>query len=365
MKYCRTPSLTLNLVKIAFSVIVFAACSSATWAAPVISSVTPRSIRPAQTTEITLGGTDLTSPLNVWTTFAADVKVLAVVEGVDDNKTAKLTITLTEKSAVGVGGLVVANAKGVSQLFLVMVDDLPATTDGGKNNTADTAQGVNQPTSIIGTSSGTTHDYYSFQAKADEVISFDVYASRIGSLMDPVLRLLTATGDELDYADDSDGLNTDCRFRHQFATAGTYIIEVADSGYKSGQPYALRIGNFPNVTTAFPLGIQQGVAAAVGFTGPSRDDVQVSSIYETGNTVGALLAVSARAANSNASGMALAIALGGVQAVEQEPNNEFKQATQISLPGGASGLLGQADDVDLFKFQAEKGVYGFVAIRAV
>lgn len=355
MKCCRTSLLTFNLVKIALSVIVLAACSSATWAAPVISSVTPRSIRPAQTTEITLVGTELTSPLNAWTTFAADVKVLAVVEGADDNKTAKLTITLTEKSAVGVGGLVVANAKGVSQLFLVMVDDLPATTDGGKNNTAGTAQGVDQPTSIIGTSSGTTHDYYSFQVKADEVISFDVYASRIGSSMDPVLRLLTATGDELAYADDSDGLNTDCRFRHQFATAGTYIIEVADSGYKSGQPYALRIGNFPNVTTAFPLGIQQGVAAAVGFTGPSRDDVQVSSIYETGNTVGALLAVSARAANSNASGMALAIASGGVQAVEQEPNNEFKQATQISLPGGASGLLGQADDVDLFKFQAEKG----------
>ncbi|MFP6586401.1 MAG: hypothetical protein VB814_02080, partial [Pirellulaceae bacterium] len=267
-------------MKIAFSVIVLTACSPATWAAPVISSVSPRSFRPAQTTEVTLVGTELTSPLNAWTTFAADVKVLAIADGADDNKTAKLSITLTEKSAVGVGGLVVSNAKGVSQLFLVMVDDLPATTDGGKNNTAGTAQGVDQPTNIIGTSSGTTHDYYSFQAKAAEVISFDIYASRIGSSMDPVLRLLTAAGDELAYADDSDGLNSDCRFRHQFASAGTYIIEVADSGYKSGQPYALRIGNFPIVTTAFPLGIQTGVEAAVGFTGPSRDEAQVSSIYE-------------------------------------------------------------------------------------
>jgi len=355
MKCCRTLSQTMNVVKTAFSVVVLTTCSSAIWAAPVISSVTPRAIRPAQTTEVTLVGTELTSPLNAWTTFAADVKVLAVTEGVDDNKTAKLAITLTEKSAVGVGGLVVSNAKGVSQLFLIMVDDLPATTDGGKNNTAGTAQGVDQPTNIIGTSSGTTHDYYSFQAKVDEVISFDVYASRIGSSMDPVLRLLTVAGDELAYADDSDGLNTDCRFRHQFQTAGSYIIEVADSGYKSGQPYALRIGNFPNVTTAFPLGIQQGLEAAVGFTGPSRGEAQISSIYENGNAVGTLLAVSARAADSNASGMALAIAAGDVQAVEQEPNDEFKQATQISLPGGASGLLDQAGDVDLFKFQAEKG----------
>jgi hypothetical protein len=355
MKCCRTLSQTWNLVKIAFFVIVLAACPTATWAAPVISSVTPRSVRPAQTTEVTLVGTELTSPLNAWTTFAADVKVLATAEGADDSKTAKLAITLTEKSAVGVGGLVVSNAQGVSQLFLVMVDDLPATTDGGKNNTAETAQGVDQPTNIIGTSSGTTHDYYSFQVTAEEVISFDVYASRIGSSMDPVLRLLTAAGDELAYADDSDGLNTDCRFRHQFATAGTYIIEVADSGYKSGQPYALRIGNFPNVTTAFPLGIQQGAEAAVGFTGPSKDEAQVSSIYENGNANGTLLAVSARAADSNASGMALAIALGGVQVVEQEPNDEFKQASQINLPGGASGLLDQAGDVDLFKFQAEKG----------
>ena len=200
MKCCRTLSQTLNLVKIAFSVIVLTACSPATWAAPVISSVSPRSFRPAQTTEVTLVGTELTSPLNAWTTFAADVKVLAIAEGADDNKTAKLAITLTEKAAVGVGGLVVSNTNGVSQLFLVMVDDLPATTDGGKNNTAGTAQGVDQPTNIIGTSSGTTHDYYSFQAKAAEVISFDVYASRIGSSMDPVLRLLTAAGDELAYA---------------------------------------------------------------------------------------------------------------------------------------------------------------------
>ena len=355
MKCCRTLSQTLNLVKLAFFAIVLATYSSVTCAAPVITSVTPRSFRPAQTTEVILVGTDLTSPLNVWTTFAADVKVLAVTEGMDDNKTAKLAITLSEDLAVGVGGLVVSNAKGISQLALVMVDDLPATTDGGKNNTAGTAQAVDQPTNIMGTSSGTTHDYYSFQVKAAEVVSFDVYASRIGSSMDPVLRLLTVAGDELAYADDSDGLNSDCRFRHQFTTAGTYIIEVADSGYKSGQPYALRIGNYPIVTTAFPLGIQQGVEAAVGFTGPSRDESQASSMYENGHAVGTLLAVSARAANSNASGMALAIASDGVQAVEQEPNDTLKQATQISLPGGTSGLLNHTGDVDLFSFQAEKG----------
>ncbi|MBT3891833.1 MAG: hypothetical protein HOF72_14495, partial [Planctomycetaceae bacterium] len=104
MKCCPTLSQTLNLIKTAFSIIVLTACFSTTWAAPVISSVTPRSIRPAQTTEVTLVGTELTSPLNVWTTFAADVKVLAAAEGTDDSKTAKLAITLTDKSAVGVGG---------------------------------------------------------------------------------------------------------------------------------------------------------------------------------------------------------------------------------------------------------------------
>ena len=91
-------------------------------AAPNISSVTPLGLQPGATTEVSLGGTELTSPLKIWTSFPAEVEVLPTSEGADDATTAKLRLKLTKNVGVGVGAISVAGVTGVSQLYLVVIE---------------------------------------------------------------------------------------------------------------------------------------------------------------------------------------------------------------------------------------------------
>ena len=55
-------------------------------------------------------------------------------------------------------------------------------------------------------------------------------------------------------------LGAECRFRHQFAAAGDYVVEIKDSGYASGGSYHLRIGDFPLISHCFPLAVKRGEA---------------------------------------------------------------------------------------------------------
>ena len=63
------------------------------------------------------------------------------------------------------------------------------------------------------------------------------------------------------YADDTPGLQSDCRLTHTFKDAGEVLVEVRDTTYRGGADffYRLRIGEFPGATTAFPLAVQRGV----------------------------------------------------------------------------------------------------------
>ena len=323
--------------------------------APVISQMTPRSVQPGSTTEVTITGTELTSPLNVWTSFQATVKVIPTPEGMDDSKTARLAITLDAEIQVGVAAVAVSNAQGISPIFMVLVDDLTNVTDAGSNTNRKTPQLLELPGSVAGQSGGTTHDYYSFEVVAGQQLSFDILASRIASPMDPVLRLYNPSGQEVAFADDDAGLNADCRFRQTFSTAGTYLLEVADSAYKAGHPYLLRIGDFPLATTSFPVGIQSGVEKSLEFTGPAVGEAHATRMFQEGRPSGSFVSVSARAETSDSSGLALGVATDTVQSQEQEPNDDLKQASPAILPGGVSGRFDRPGDIDFYQFKAEKG----------
>ncbi len=85
-----------------------------------------------------------------------------------------------------------------------------------------------------------------------------VLARRIGSPLDPIVVLHDAkTKRELVdlYADDTPGLQGDCRLTHTFKESGEILVEVRDTTHRGAGDYAyrLRIGEFPGATTAFPL----------------------------------------------------------------------------------------------------------------
>jgi hypothetical protein len=87
-----------------------------------------------------------------------------------------------------------------------MVDDLPSALDNSSNKTIATAQELALPSAVDGACEAESFDYYKFQGVAGQRVTAEVVARRLGYPLDPVLRLLDASGRELAYSDDAPGI---------------------------------------------------------------------------------------------------------------------------------------------------------------
>jgi len=199
--------------------------------------------------------------------------------GVDKNGTeaaqVSYRVTLPPTVPVGIYGLRLATGGGISNLRLVMVDDLPTGYDNGANKSLDAAQEISVPVAIDGACEAESYDYYKINGVAGQRITVEVVARRLGYPLDPVIRLLDATGRELAYSDDAPGIGSDCRFAYTLPTVGTYFLELRDIRYQGGgtHRYRMRIGNFPLASTTYPLGGRRGASAKVEVAGYTTDEL--------------------------------------------------------------------------------------------
>jgi hypothetical protein len=194
-----------------------------------------------------------------------------------NEKQAACKVTLGAAVPVGIGGLVIANDEGLSDVVYLMIDDLPSVGEGGNNHAPDTAQAISLPAAIDGQCDGTLPDYFRFTAQAGQRTSCEVVATRLGWDFDPVVRVLDAAGNELLLADDDPATGPDTRLAFTAPASGDYLLELRDNRYKPGGRYRLRLGDFPLVTTPLPLVAQSGVPTDVRFRGPLVDaDVSLS-----------------------------------------------------------------------------------------
>jgi hypothetical protein len=130
--------------------------------------------------------------------------------------------------------------------------DAPVTREREANNTAETAQSITVPTVICGRFDHPgDNDYYTFKAKAGQVITVDLLCERLGLPGDPFVVLRNAKGEEVAAFDDH-GPNVEAltQFNHDplgtFAVPedGTYKLLVQERTRRGGPRYvyALRVG---------------------------------------------------------------------------------------------------------------------------
>jgi hypothetical protein len=342
-----------HLRTIVLLLIVFAASQAR--AQPTVSYTVPAAVQPGKTIELTLHGAKLDDPLRVWTSFPAKVEIVPAEAGTKDLKSRICKITLDATAAVGIGGLVVGNATGTSDVVYINLDDLASVADNGKNVSLSAAQILTLPIAVDGVSNGAQFDHYKFSAKKGQRISVEVVAARVGSSFDAVLRLLDSAGKEIQFADDDPSLGADCRFAHVFDADGEYVLEVHDNQYRGGGRYRLRVGDFPLVTSPYPMGGRFGSTAKFDFTGPSAEGtapvfVRIPHGVRTGR-----VAVNAKFPDGKSSAAATLIASRLPEDREIEPNNDIKIASQVTLPCAVNGILGDEADRDYFQFAAVKG----------
>ncbi|KAF0178846.1 MAG: hypothetical protein FD161_1605 [Limisphaerales bacterium] len=318
---------------------------------PGLTHTSPGALLPGRTQALTVHGANLLGATNLWTGFGAKALSAAATNA----SAAKFQVSVPATVPVGIHAARVASANGVSSPVLLMVDDLPSVADAGTNTRATSAQPLAWPVAVDGAAAALGFKFYRVTVKAGARLAIEAVAKRLGSKLDPVLRLLDLKGRELAFSDDESGLGGDCRLAHTFAVAGDYLIEVRDINFGGGSDYRfrLRVGDFPLVSLPFPAAVKAGATATFAFVGPQVD--QLKSVTATVPPDAARLALSAKFPGGKSSAFAAALVSDTAEFVDAEPNDSAETATPFTLPAGLNGRFLKPKDRDFWKFDAKKG----------
>jgi hypothetical protein len=149
----------------------------------------------------------------------------------------------------GIYPLAVRQQGRISNSEPFMVDTLPEAFEKEPNNSAASAQQVKLPIVMNGrVGRPGDWDVFRFQGRAGQEVVAEVYARRLDSPLDSVLRLTDAKGKQLafndDYEDKGAGLEThhaDSRIMATLPAAGAYYLYLGDAQQKGGPEYAYRL----------------------------------------------------------------------------------------------------------------------------
>lgn len=249
--------------------------------APELARVIPRSAHPGGTLDITLSGNNLVDPGKLWTSFGGDNQWMEAISPKGgapqkaDPKKLLGKLTLPSDAPLGLGFLRLPTRTGMSGPLFFLVDDLPVAVKRAQNSSRKEAQELTLPRAVEGSAESGRSDFYKVTLKAGESISLEVFANRIGSKMDPVLRLVDGEGNEILAGDDTPGLAGDCRLRFRATGDGTFFIEIRDAAFSGGDDffYHLRAGDFPLVANLFPPVASPGTTVEVQAVGEAVEGV--------------------------------------------------------------------------------------------
>lgn len=194
----------------------------------------------------------------------------------------KPTIKIASGAAVGVYPIRVQTDQGISNPFLLAVGQFPQVEEKEDDGLFEHATPLPPlPVVAMGRLDGADVDFFRFHGKKGERIVVDAQCARIGSGVDPTIRLTMATANRkyVASADDSPGLQTDARFTTALPADGDYVVEISDSRYQgANRPvYRLVIGAVAVADEVYPLGGRLGETVGLELRGGTIDGVAIAA----------------------------------------------------------------------------------------
>lgn len=316
-----------------------------------LGSVTPQAVVRGKTTRVVVAGSELEQAFDLWTSTPGG-KVQAKRVTTSNPAAPEFDVTVAADCPLGLFGIRVATIDGLTNPSIFLVDDLvPVAVT---NTTTAAPQKVALPVSLAGVFRPSQVDRFQITVAAGEEVSFECVGSRFGKDSDPHLRIRDAQGKRVVEYDNDPGLFFDFRFAHKFAAAGTYTVELTDARFHGDKEwnYILRMGKFPAAHVAVPSAVKLEAKSTFmlpevsGFASPatSTGRVATESFYHE-----------ARRSGDNAGSWIAAQAVDVDVFAEVEPNDVVEKATKVASPAVLCGVLGVANDFDLYEFELKKG----------
>ncbi|MEY3459913.1 MAG: hypothetical protein RL215_3070, partial [Planctomycetota bacterium] len=319
---------------------------------PVVDRLDGPALRPGQPAALTVVGKQLQGSIALW----SPAGTLRVKAGADVSKDQPIPVegTVAADAVPGIYPVRLVTSHGVSEAAWTVVDDLPhvSLTAEADNRTA--GQPVALPCCITGSVNPVASRTLKFNLAAGQVLTADVIARRIGSDLDPVLRLTGPDNREVLWNDDFPGLEGDAQFRFEAPVAGEYRLELRDVRYSGGARhfFHLRLARLPIAAATLPRIAAAGQPVALIDT---AGKLLVESPAPPAPAIPSndLVPVRFRDPAAEADSLASVALVAAPVFPETEPNSTREQASQVPPDAAAvSGTFQAPADVDWFRFTA-------------
>ncbi len=190
-----------------------------------------------------------------------------------------IRVTADPATPVGVYPVRIQTDGGLSNPILLAVGQYPQIVEKEDESQFDRAMMLPAtPIIVEGRLDGNDVDYFRFHGRAGERIVVDAMCARIGSGVDPTIRLTSASASRkyVASADDSPGLEIDARLTAVLPSDGDYVIEISDSRYQgANRPlYRMLVGAVPVADEVYPLGGRAGETLGLELRGGTLAGVE-------------------------------------------------------------------------------------------
>jgi hypothetical protein len=243
----ETPPLSRRLVA-TLCLLIGSGCLTA--AEPTVRNLNVRGLQIGGTTTITIDGDDLGKAPGFFTRGKVPKLLLPfpakqTLKPGHTDKRAEFEVALDDTIAPGLYHLRAVTEAGVSLPVVIGVDRLPQKPIGPS---------IEAPAAVHGTISGPSIAETSFTGKANQKITLEIEAERIGSKLRPIIHLYNAKKLQLAWAWGTPALSGDARLEATLPADGIYTIAVHDAEYAGQAPghFRLKVGEFGYIDQVFP-----------------------------------------------------------------------------------------------------------------
>ncbi len=355
---------------LAFAGIAAMAAATAAAPPPNLLDMHPHGGRQGRALRVVIEGYGLPGEMEVESTLPGSFARLGEASDEDrlqkqrrsDDPNLEAAVFLVEIAADAPPGLYpvrVVTRDGISNALLFRVDTLPEISerslrDGGASDAAPRIEEL--PVVINGTLDGAERDQFRFPAPAGERIVLEVEARRVGSAIDPALRLLDGDGEEIAFNQEAPGIDVDARIDWQTPEeGGQFVVEVHDARFSDQRRnfYRLKLipaSHYEYAEAIFPLGARRGRETRFELSGGAVADTrELTHTAVTASDFDVLGPVPGAAASPS---------LPFPVVVSRHPEvreSDTEAATALSPPMVANGRLDLRGEVDQYLIATEPG----------
>ncbi len=318
---------------------------------PVIDRVTASNLRPGQNASVVVTGKQLTGVMCLWTPAG----VLRPKDGQDLTKDQPVTMegAISADVVPGIYPVRMVTNHGCSEAAFVVVDDLPSLAIAAESEDRKSGQLITLPCCLDGQINPVLSKFFRVAMTAGQIVKIETFARRLGSDLDPVIRVTGPDGNEVAFRDDLPGAEGDTELQLTALTDGEYRVEIRDVRYSGGARhfFHLRLGKLPMVTSVWPRVAQVG--QIVSLIGTNGELLGQATPHAPAEMTGSLIPVVFRTAESEGSALSSVMLTNRSTQSEAEPNNDRAEATAVVPETQVlTGTLQKEGDVDWFKLTA-------------